>query len=207
MKKSIPLLLITACWLALGAVAPAAEPKIGIVDLHKVFEKYYKTIQSGAALTQEAQDIEKNRKRMLNDAEKHQSDWQKIFDKSNDQAVSSEERDKSKREAERKYIELEQDKASIKEFDKVAATRLHEKQLQRQDDIIKEIRQVLEAEATAAGYTVVLDRSQAQGMVPVVLFTNGQNDMTQALIKELNATAPPGALDKNPAPTGASNLP
>jgi Skp family chaperone for outer membrane proteins len=205
MNKHVPLVLIAAGWLALAGAAPAAEQKIGIVDLRTVFNKYYKTIQSTAALKQEAQDIEKDRKKMLDDAQKHQNEWQNLFDKSNDQAVSSEERDKSKKEAEQKYLELERDKQAIKEFDQIAATRLREKELQRRDDIVKEIRQILNADAKAAGYTMVLDPSgESQNMVPVVLYTNGQYDMTDALIKELNAAAPPGALDTNSAPASAS---
>jgi outer membrane protein len=205
MKKSIPLILFAACWVAFAGPAAAAEQKIGTVDLRKVFDKYYKTVQSTAALKQEAQDIDKDRKKMLEDAEKHQNDWQKLFDRSNDQAISSDERDRSKKEAEQKYIELERDKQAIKEFDQIAATRLREKELQRRDDIVKEIRHVLDADAKAAGYTMVLDPSgESQNMVPVVLFNNGQNDMTEALIKELNSTAPAGALDTNSPPASAS---
>jgi hypothetical protein len=93
---------------------------------------------------------------------------------------------------------LENDKQSIGTFDRVARQRLEEKQHQRRDDIVKEIMGVLTADAKAAGYTMVLDTSGASAnMAPVVLYSNGQNDMTDALIKELNAAAPPGSLDTN----------
>jgi Skp family chaperone for outer membrane proteins len=171
-----------------------------------VFDRYYKTIQSTASLKMEAADMDKERKQMLASAEKHKEDWQKLIDKANDQAVSAEQRDKSKRDAEQKYIELETDKQNITEFDRAASQRLREKELQRRDAIVKEIRQILDADAKAGGYTMVLDPSgESQNMVPVVLFTNGQNDLTEALIKELNATAPPGALDTNSVPTSRIN--
>ena len=206
MKKFISIVVITVGWLALVGVASAADPKIGTVDLRKVFDKYYKTIQSTASLKLEAADMEKERKQLMDNAEKHKNDWQKLIDKANDQAVSPDERDKSKKEAEQKYIELENDKQSITEFDRVASSRLREKELQRRDDIVKEIRQLPNADAKAAGYTMVLDPSgESQNMVPVVLYTNGQNDLTEALIKELNATAPPGALDTNSAPASTLN--
>jgi outer membrane protein len=206
MKKFVSLVVITAGWLALAGVAPAADQKIGTVDLRKVFDKYYKTIQSTASLKLEAADMEKERKQMVDNAEKHKDEWQKLIDKANDQAVSSEERDKSKKAAEEKYVELENDKQSITEFNRVAASRLQEKERQRRDDIVKEIRQILNADAKAAGYTMVLDPSgESANMVPVVLYTNGQNDLTDALIKELNSTAPPGALDTNSAPTSLRN--
>jgi outer membrane protein len=206
MKKFILLVIVAAGWLALAGVAPAAEQKIGTVDLRKVFDKYYKTIQSTATLKLEAADMEKERKQILDNAENHKTEWQKLIDKANDQAVSSEERDKSKKEAEQKYVELENDKQSITEYDRASSAKLREKELQRRDAIVKEIRAILEADAKAGGYTMVLDPSGDSGnMVPVVLYTNGQNDLTDALIKELNATAPPGSLDTNAVPSSASS--
>jgi Skp family chaperone for outer membrane proteins len=203
MKKFISLVVIAAGWLALAGVASAADQKVGTVDLGKVFDKYYKTIQSTASIKLEAADMEKERKQMVDSAERHKVEWQKLIDKANDQAVSSEERDKSKRAAEQKYIELENDKQSITEFERVASSRLREKELQRRDDIVKEIRQILNADAKAAGYTLVLDVSgQSQNMVPVVLYNTGSNDLTDVLIKELNSTAPPGSLDTNSTPAG-----
>jgi Skp family chaperone for outer membrane proteins len=205
MKKSITLVVIAAGLLAFACAASAADQKIATVDLRKVFDKYYKTIQPTAALKLEAAEMEKERKQMVDNAEKHKTEWQKLIDKANDQAVSAESRDKSKKEAEQEYGQLENDKQAITEFDRVASSRLREKELQRRDDIVKEIRQILDADAKAGGYTMVLDPSgESQNMVPVVLYTNGQNDLTEALIKELNSTAPPGALDTNSPPVSAS---
>ena len=207
MKKFNQFVLAAAVSLALASIGYAADQKIGMVNMTNVFEKYYKTIQSTAAIKLEADDMEKEGKQMVDIAEQHKTEWQKLVDKANDQAVSAEERDKSKKAAEQKYIELESDKQSITEFNQMATSRLREKQLQRRDEIVKEIRQILNADAKTAGYTMVLDVSGlSQNMVPVVLYTIGQNDMTDALIKELNSTAPPGALDAtNTSPSSALN--
>ncbi len=205
MKKFVTFVVIAAGCVVLAGAAVAADQKIGTVDLKKVFDKYYKTIQSTAALKLEAADMVKERKQMMDNAERHKTEWQTLIDKANDQAVSSEEREKSKKAAEQKYVELESDKQSITEFDRASASRLREKELQRRDAIVKEIRGILNVDAKAGGYTMVLDPSGESGnMVPVVLYTNGQNDLTDALIKELNSTAPPGALDTN-APAGTAD--
>jgi outer membrane protein len=202
MKKFNLLVVAAGVSLALAAASQAADQKIGTVDMSKVFEKYYKTVQSTAAIKLEAGDMEKEGKQMIDNAEQHKTEWQKLVDKANDQAVSSEERDKSKKAAEQKYMELETDKQSITQFNQIATSRLREKQLQRRDDIVKEIRHILDIDAKTAGYSMVIDISgQSQNMVPVVIYTTGQNDMTDALIKELNSTAPPGALDVTPPPS------
>jgi Skp family chaperone for outer membrane proteins len=206
MKKYILFFAILAIWIASPRALMAADQKVAIVDLGKVFDRYYKTIQSTASIKMEAADMGKEQKQMVENAERHKDEWQKLIDKANDQAVSSEERDKSKRAAEQKYVELESDKQSITEFNRAATQRLHEKELQRRDDIVKEIRQVLNADAKTAGYSLVLDVSgQSQNMVPVVLYSSGVNDLTEPLIKELNATAPPGALETNTVPASALN--
>jgi hypothetical protein len=58
------------------------------------------------------------------------------------------------------------------------------------------------AHAKAAGYTVVLDASgQNANIAPFVYNSSGVNDLTDALVKELNTTAPGGSLgSKQKAP-------
>jgi hypothetical protein len=58
----------------------------------------------------------------------------------------------------------------------------------------------LDADAKAGGYTLVLDISgDSANMTPVVLYSSGVNDLTETLIKELNAAAPAGSLDEKDA--------
>jgi Skp family chaperone for outer membrane proteins len=207
MKKFIPFTfaILAVGLLACANSASAADLKIATVDLRKVFDKYYKTVQSTAGIRQEALDIDKEHKALMDNAKTDEDEWRKLIDKANDQAVSAEERDKSKKAAEEKYGQLEGDKQQITEFDRVSSSRMHDKEQQRRDDIVKEIRQVLNADAKAGGYTMVLDTSgESANMVPFVLYAHGQTDLTDALIKELNATAPPGALDA-PAATNSLN--
>lgn len=208
MKNVVHSLVLASALLALSAFA--ADQKIATVDLSKVFDKYYKTIQSTASLKLEAADMDKERAQMIDSEKKHEDEWRALIDKANDQAVSAEARDQSKKAAADKYAELESDKQSLAEFNRVATTRLREKQHQRTEEILNEIRGVLNADAKAAGYTLVLDSSGVSlNSAPVVVFSNGQNDLTDSLIKELNAAAPPGALDTNspsPSPLSTTNL-
>ena len=184
-------------WSPAVAGAPA-DQKIATVDLAKVFEKYYKTIRSTQALKQEAADMQKERKDMVDAEQKQENEWQKLIDKAEDQAVSAEERAKSKTAATEKLREVKSAEQTIQEYDRASTARLREKERQRRDDIVKEIRSVLDADAKAGGYTLVLDVSgESANMAPLVLFSSGANDLTDNLIKELNAGAPsPPADDK-----------
>jgi Skp family chaperone for outer membrane proteins len=195
------LFLVTA--LAAGLICPLAahaDQKIGIVDLAKVFDQYYKTIRSNIKFKAEAADMDKERKEMIDNGKKQEEEWQKLIDKSEDQAVSAEERERSKKEAQDKLAEIKSSEQAIQEYDRVSAAKLREENRQRRDDIVKEIRSVLNADAKAGDYTLVLDVSgESANMAPVVLFSNGSNDLTDNLIKELNAAAPALTPDEKQA--------
>src|SRR3954469_6823853 len=87
---------------SLVSTAPlrAAEQKIGIIDLKKIFDGYYKTRQADAALKERVGDADKVMKGMADDYEKARDDYKKLIDSSNDQAVSADEREKRKKGAE-----------------------------------------------------------------------------------------------------------
>ena len=171
--------------------ASAMEQKIATVDLQKVFEKYYKTVRSTQALKEEAADMQKERADMVAAGKKQESEWQKLIDKAEDQAISAEERAKSKKDAEEKFREVKSAEDDIQKYDRACSARLQEKERQRRDDIVKEIRGVLDGDAKTGGYTLVLDVSgESANMAPIVLYSTGVNDLTESLLKELNAGAP-----------------
>jgi Skp family chaperone for outer membrane proteins len=82
-----------------------------------------------------------------------------------------------------------------------------ERRKRNTDNIVQEIRGVVSARAKAAGYSLVLDSSgeSANNMALVVLYSSGLDDLTDAVIKDLNAAAPPGSLDTN-SPSRANAL-
>jgi outer membrane protein len=187
----------------LAAHGAPVEQKIATVNLQKVFEKYYKTVRSTAALKQEAAEMQKERKDMVDAEQKQEAEWQKLIDKAEDQAVSAEERAKSKTAAAEKLREVKNSGQNIQEYDRASSARLREKERQRRDDIVKEIRAVLDADAKGVGYTLVLDVSgESANLAPIVLYSAGANDMTESLIKELNAGAPPAPADDKEAKGG-----
>lgn len=195
---AIALVGICSLLLAAGSAA-AADQKMAVVDLSKVFDRYYKTIRSTQYLKQEATEMQKERSQMVDAGKKTQAEWQKLLDKSEDQAFSAEERGRNKKAAEEKFREVKAMEEQIQEYDRSCSQKIHEKEHQRHDDIVKEIRNVLNAEAKAAGYTLVFDISgESANTVPVVLYANGLPDLTESLLKELNASAPTATTDETP---------
>ena len=208
MKKLMQIGLLSAGLAGFGPAGWGAEQKIATFNLNKAFIGYYKTIQGTVAIKQQVAEAEKEETQMIESARKHDEQLHNLIDKANDQAVSAEQRDKSKRAADDKRAELEADKQNISDFERQAKSHLRAKQEQRTEEIVEEIKGVVKAHAIAAGYSMVLDSSsESVPHVTVLLYSNGKDDLTDSIIKELNAAAPPGSLDTNaPAASSLTNL-
>ncbi|MEO5802078.1 MAG: OmpH family outer membrane protein [Verrucomicrobiota bacterium] len=204
MKRLFGKTLLTATVCSLLVCAAQAETKIGQIDLRKVFDNYYKTKQADSNLKDEAADLEKQRREMVDDFKKSEDEWRKLLDKSNDQAIAAAEREKSKQAAEKKLIELKDLETTVAQFERGSRAKLGEKQRRKRDAILKEIQDVIAAKAKAAGYTMVVDVAAASiNDTPVVLYNSGDNDLTESILVQLNAGAPPLSKvteDKKEAP-------
>ena len=188
-KLSGPLGLLLVATLA--AATAQAQPKIATIDLEKTFDRYYKTKQADAVLKERGADFEKTYKGMLDDYEKANEEYKKLLDGANDQAVAAEERDRRKKQAEAKLIELRQTEQQIRTFGNTSRTTLDEEKRRKRDSILRELTDVITRKAKAANYTLVIDTAaKTINSTPVVLFMNGENDLTEEVVREVNAGAP-----------------
>jgi len=177
--------------IAPGTSSRAAEQKIGTVDLKKVFEGYFKTKLVNASLEDEVSGLRKDSKALMDDYQKAHEDYKKALEEANNQALGVDEREKRKKEAEGKLIKVNDAKQSLEQFERTATSNLEEKQRIAKDKILTEILNVITNQAKVSGYTQVLDSAgEAMSKTRLLLYNSGQNDMTDAVLKELNANAP-----------------
>lgn len=188
--KRFTLLTAGLLWIALASGA-FAQGKVGIIDLRKVFDDYHKTKTADARLKEQAADLDKERKAMMDQYQKSTDDYKAALDGANDQAVSADEREKRKKTAESRLLDIKKLEQDIGQFDRQARTTLEEEQRKLRDKILVEIRGVINAKAKAAGYSLVVDSAaESINKTPVVMYTTGENDLTTAVLAELNANAP-----------------
>ena len=201
MNMTLRKLLLTLTLLGALTVNAGAQTaqKIGTVDLRKLFDNYYKTKQADAGLKEEAAEMDKQRKDMVEKFRKDEQDYQKALEKANDQAVSADARDKGKKEAEKMLMDLKEREAAINAFERTARTQLGEKQRRLRDKVLVDIREVINQKAKAAGFTLVLDSAaDSFNQTPVLLYTAGENDITELVLGVLNANAPKIEESKKP---------
>lgn len=178
-----------------SVMVQAQSTRFAIVDMKKAFDGFYKTKQAEAQIKERAADSDKVYKGMIEDYKKANEDYKKLVDQSNDQALSGDERDKRKKSAETKLMELQEIEKSVKQFEAQARTSIGEMEKRMRDKIVGEIRDVVNNLARAGSYSIVFDVAAVTAyQTPIILFNNGENDLTEAVLKEVNATAPAGAL-------------
>lgn len=178
-----------------------AQQKIATVDMRKLFDGYWKTKQAETALNDRKVELDKEDRGFLDNLQKDREAYQKLLDASADQAISADERDKRKQAAADKYAEIKDSQTAIVQFERQAQATLGAQTQRMRTDIIKEITAAVTTKAKAAGYTMVVDTaSNNANQTPVVLYTDGQNDLTAAILAQLNAGAP---IDMNKVDTSA----
>ncbi|MFM2081619.1 MAG: hypothetical protein RL380_310 [Verrucomicrobiota bacterium] len=191
MKKLIALMAVTGLVLTATVTTAHAETKLGLIDLQKVFDGYWKTKEADAALKEKAAEMDKQYKSLAEDWQKSRDEFQKLAVSANDTAVSVEERDKRKKSADAKRLQVVEAENTIESFKRSAGATLDEKKKQMRDKILVEIRAAVDTKAKSAGYSHVLDTAaQSINATPILLYTTGENEMTDAVLAELNATAP-----------------
>lgn len=187
--------------LATPSAQAQAQVKLGTVDMKKVFDSYYKTKQADAQIKDRAADSEKVYKGMVEDYQRANEEYRKLIESSNDQAVSSVERENRKKSAEGKLNEVQEIEKSVKQFQAQARSTLGELEKRLRDAIVKDIRELIATKSKAGNYTMILDISaQSLYQTPVVLQSIPSIDLSDELIKEINVGAPPGLL----TPAGAA---
>src|SRR6266478_2861677 len=187
LHKIIPAVLLIS---ALGGPA-WAQSRIATVDLRKLFDNYWKTKQADAALKDRAADMEKEHKNMLDDWKKAKEDYQNLLTSANDLAVSTDERDKRKKAAEDKLKYIKDQEDTISQYEKQASATLSEQKRRLRDNILGEIKTTISAIAKTRGFTMVIDTAaETVNNTPVIMYTNDENDITAAVLSQLNAAAP-----------------
>lgn len=198
--------------IALSGVGTAhAQQKIGTIDMQKVFDGYYKTQIANKQLKDQGAEFQETEKGMYQDYETLNREYKQLVEQANNQALSSEERNKRKLEADAKLRDIKQLEDNIQKFRRTAQTTLGEKQKRLRDNILREVQEVVKKKAEEAGYDMVLDIAATSGNdTLVVLYTNKKNDITKDILAILNANAPPDfkfeETDKAGDETGAATV-
>jgi Skp family chaperone for outer membrane proteins len=134
----------------------------------------------------------------MDDYTKTKEEYSKLIQGSQDQAKSQDERDKSKAAAESKLLEIKTSENTIRTYEENAKDQLDSQKKRMRDSLLQDIQTAISAKAKASNYTMVIDvQADSFNQTPVVLFNSGENDITEAILGQLNAGAPPPTSSDN----------
>jgi outer membrane protein len=168
-----------------------AQTKVATVDLGSVFTNYFKTKLAQASIQDRATQLDKDDKSMKDDLQKAADEYQQLLQQANDQAISAEERGRRQQTATDKLKQLNDRRAAIDQYERQAQTTLNDQRQRMREKILADIQVAVNAKAKAGGYALVIDKSaQAASLTSIVSYSAPEIDLTDDVLKQLNAGAP-----------------
>ena len=194
-------LLITTALAVMLSTVSAVELRIATVDLNEVFNNYYKTKVELEKLKGEAKKYEDRLKKLEGDFGQLKTQLERQQKNAADPALAPVERKRREAAMRDTYLRMKEIEQSSQNLQRASREKLLQKRKNVTEDLVKEITQIVTVRAKAGHYNFVLDTGEALDVVSglgraVVLFNDGQNDLTESILKQLNATNP----DKTSAP-------
>jgi outer membrane protein len=193
MKKSLLLFssLVTLCLCALPV--KAADLKIGVVDMQRVFQEYYKTKEADARLKEVLAGYQKEYQDMMADYQKSVDEATKLRSQTQDATLDAKVRDEKTKALQTKVTELQAMERKIQEFNVTRRKQLDDQSQRMRKNIVEEITKVITSLGQAGKYNILLDKSgMTLNGTPTALYVDGLSDISDDIIKTMNANAPKG---------------
>jgi outer membrane protein len=192
-----------------------AQSKVATVDLQKLLKGFWKAQRANALIQDRFAKDQSDDKDMIARLKKMNDDYEQLLSQADDPAISSDERDKRKQSAADKLKDIQGEKANVDQFERQEMATLDDQRQRMVKSSLDEIKAAVSSKAKTDGYTVVLDTSSRTlnlggGSVELpseVVYTSG-DDLTDAVLAQLNAGAPIDTAVANPTPsTAGTNSP
>ncbi|MBE6377667.1 MAG: OmpH family outer membrane protein [Lentisphaerae bacterium] len=185
MKKILLALLI-----GVSAVLSAAELRIAVVDLDRVFKSYYKSRIAEDFLNQQAEAARTYMSQLNSQLESLRAEARRLGTNALNPALNDQARKKAADDADAALAKVKSKETEISLYANERRREFMRLQQEKRDAIVKDIRQEIKRRAAAGNYAFVLDSSgkTTSGLPAVVVFP-AKHDISDEVIRELNRTA------------------
>jgi outer membrane protein len=191
MKNMLRTIFLAVLLMTFLSGSALAQTKIATVSLKTLFDNYWKTKEAQAAIQDRAAQLDKDDKNMKADLKKTSDEYQQLLQQANDQAISADERDRRQKQADAKLKQLQDSQAALEQYERQAQAMLNDQRQQMRAKILADIQSHVTDAAKAGGYAIILDTAaETVNATPVVIYSSHDIDLTDAVLKQLNAGAP-----------------
>ena len=201
MKRIFAALMLA---LTMTVALHAAEVKIAVVDIKKVFDEYEKTKTVEIKLNQQAEVFREYSAQLEQQYKNIRKQYEDARDDSQNIAYSAAERENKRLKAQQLYESLMLKEQELKSYRESRQTQIRDMSAKLRDEVIDEIRRAVHNKAVLEGYTIVIDKSgKSMSDVGFVIYVQPNLDITESVIQDLNRGYRKNA--KDPAGTAASS--
>lgn len=185
MKKILLALLI-----GVSAVLSAAELRIAVVDLDRVFKSYYKSRIAEDFLNQQAEAARTYMSQLNSQLESLRAEARRLGTNALNPALNDQARKKAADDADAALAKVKSKETEISLYANERRREFMRLQQEKRDAIVKDIRQEIKRRAAAGNYAFVLDSSgKTTSGLPAVVAFPAKHDISDEVIRELNRTA------------------
>ena len=188
--KRVLMMLFLAGGLNLGYTLNAATA-IGVISLEKVYNGYWKTdVENKKLKTKQGEALERIKK-LEESLRKEGTVLGNMIKAMQDPRLAAAERSKRQQQVQTKQKELQQMQDAIRGFRERTQKDLELDMRKAREQIMEEIQQIVSAEAKKRKLNLVLDHAaRSAAIAPIVIFTDGENDLTEQVLRQLNLSDP-----------------
>lgn len=209
MKKSIQLLVATA---ALGAFSLAAQAqpavKILIVDMAKIYDGHYKTLEQNAKIQADDQKAQEEVDKMNKEGNVLVEEYKTLNEQANNPALTAEAKSKSQNEAQRKLEAIQVKQREVQTFIQNTRNSLQQRLQTFRSLMLEEISKIATEVAKRRGATLLLDRAGPSLIgISAIVYSDPAYDITEEVMKEINKDRPAGAPTAAPAAAAPASTP
>ena len=195
MKKSIRSLVALLAVSAFALVA-RAEPavKILVVDMAKLYDNHYKTLEQNAKLQADKAKAEEEVDKMNKEGNALVEEYKNLQDQSTNAALTAEAKSKAQNDAQKKLEEIQAKQNEIRSFIQQSGQTLNQRLQTFRSVMLEEITKVATDVAKRKGATILFDKAGPSliGISNIVYIDNGF-DITDDVMKEINKDRPANA--------------
>lgn len=193
MKASVKSVLLVVLFFGLffKPEVAQAQGKIAVVNLRVIFDGYYKRKLADAKIKERAGELDQELEGKLAKRKAAEETYNAAAASANDLSASKEERDRRKADADRKLVTVKDVEKEITTFRQQAEAILREQHVRMRSRVLEEINAEVEAKAKTDGYYLVIDKdADSRNDTKVIPYHNGEHDITDFILRKLNAGAP-----------------
>ena len=188
--RLLSLLTTSGLCLAMAAALNAAEPAMAFVSMERLFDDYYKTKAANVQLKARFESVDAPRRELIEKVKMLKTEVEKLGAEARDKSLSEAERDKKRTAAEDKFAMFRDAEGKLVEFDNTYKKQFGEQMKQSQQQLVGEIRAVIETYVKEHGIRIVFDSSgKTLNSVESVVYYDPAFDITEPIMAILNKNA------------------